>query len=102
MTKAEPEFTRRGFHGAVLATEYMPLPHGPQVRGLVGSIDVLTDTELLGFEVNDRDSRWGVRVSGPSGVVVVLPGCKVFSVMAFPTGGPGAGEAACTDYWTLP
>jgi hypothetical protein len=88
---------RRKFHGALLMTEFIPLPDGGNVRGLVGEVDVLEDKEALGFSVNDRDSKWCVRVAGPT-TAVTVPGCKVYLVMALPEGQGGSN----TDYWRVP
>lgn len=92
------EFERRNFHGAVVMLDWMPKPGGGNIRALAGTIDVLSDKELLGFEVNDRDSKWGVRVSGPSGTAIVVPGCKVHVVTAWPE----STKVDNSDYWVLP
>ena|ERR1039457_5915631 len=99
-TEANPTpagLIRRDFYGALLLLDFIPLPNGGNVRGLVGGVSVLSAVEALGFDVNDRDSNWCVRVTGRT-TAVTVPGCKVHSIFALQEGV----SVPNSDYWQVP
>jgi hypothetical protein len=93
----KPLLNRRDFHGALLLIDFIPLPSGGNVRGLIGTVSVLSAVEALGFDVNDRDSNWCALVAGPT-TSIVVPGCKVYSIFTLPDGA----RPSNSDYWRLP
>ncbi len=90
---------RRNFFGALLLKAYAQNYDGNNVIAYVGTIDVLSATEALGFDVNTNDSNWCVRVHGPSGLTsITVPGCQVRMVIALPAGT----KMTNSDYWVVP
>jgi hypothetical protein len=91
---------RRGFNGAVLLKQFVQHYDGNNVIAFVGTIDVLSAQEAMGFDVNSNDSNWCVRVTGAHGehTAVVIPGCQVRMVYALPAGS----EIVNRDYWRVP
>lgn len=72
---------------------HMPFADGA-VRGITGKVSVHSTKELVGFDVNDRDSNWLVCVEGPSGFRSYIPGCQVAGIFYAPAGtGPIANLA---------
>ncbi len=77
-------FIRKGFTGTVMLTDWMTALHnGNSYVALSGVVSVLSAEELLGFDVNDRDSRWAAVIEGPT-QRYVIPGCKVRGVVSHP------------------
>jgi hypothetical protein len=74
------DFERKGFYGTVILKEFIRGQDGRSYDQLMGTISILTDKEIVGFEVNDRDSKWVARIEGPSSAFVIL-GCQVRGVV---------------------
>ena len=91
---------RRNFHGAVLLKAYAQHWDGNNVVAFVGTIDVLSAQEALGFDVNSNDSNWCVRVTGAAReqTAITIPGCQVRMVYAL----PADAVIANRDYWKVP
>jgi hypothetical protein len=68
------------------------------VIAYVGTVDVLSATEALGFDVNSNDSNWCVRVTGNGATAITIPGCQVRMVVAL----PADAVIANRDYWRVP
>jgi hypothetical protein len=69
------------FYGTVLLHEPVCVPWSPDLyNGLTGMIKVISAKDLVGTEVNSRDSNWAVLITGP-GVTMGLPGCQVRMVV---------------------
>jgi hypothetical protein len=95
MPKDKALFDRREFQGSVVLKEWWTALDGGKYLGISGTVSILTDSEIVGFEVNDRDSKWVARVEGPTESVVVL-GCQVRGVHVHErTTGP-------RDYYEVP
>jgi hypothetical protein len=67
--------------GVVTFHEWMPIPWDSRViRGLKGKLSIVSAADLLGHDVNSRDSNWAVIIEGPSTRFVAL-GCQVRAVV---------------------
>ena len=89
---------RRNFFGACLLKAYVQHYDGNNVIAYVGTVDVLSATEALGFDVNSNDSNWCVRVTGNGATAITIPGCQVRMVVAL----PADAVIANRDYWRVP
>jgi hypothetical protein len=74
------------FYGAAQLTDWYFDPVRCQsYKVVIGDVQILTEKEI-GFHLRTSgNANYAVRVQGPSGQAVVLPGCKVYSVTALPT-----------------
>lgn len=93
------EFDRRNFSGTVITKEWTPALDGRQFRMFTGRISILQDTEIVGFNVTDRESNWLARVEGPTQSYNLL-GCQIRGVIVHPAdvAPPGGG----TDRLVVP
>ena len=67
-----------GQYGTVMIRDHFwPADDGTETRGVTGQIRVHPAKDVLGFDMNNRDSNWLVEVRGQTGDVVILPGCAV-------------------------
>jgi hypothetical protein len=88
------ESTRKSFNGTVLLKEWRATLDGRSARGFTGRVSILTAQEAVGFEVNDRDSRWLAKIEGPT-QTYWFPGCEVAGVVEHPLGNSGVASEHC-------
>lgn len=78
-------FNVKEFDGAVQLKQYAMMPDGKNYIGVVGKVSILSDKEVVGFEVRGSETaNWIARVQGPSGSVNIL-GCQIKMVHQFDT-----------------
>lgn len=77
------------FDGAVVVKDWLQDPiSGRQVTSIRGRVEILKDTDAVGFTVKGNETNWCAKVSGPTRAVYVL-GCQVRAVMGVGADVPG-------------
>lgn len=68
--------------GAVTFVDWQRVPWAARVvGGVTGQVAVVASEDALGFTMRGGDhANWIALVTGPSGTVHVIPGCKVLSI----------------------
>jgi hypothetical protein len=59
------KFTVEGFYGAVIMKEFTHALDGQMYGIFVGTVSIIEDKKMLGFDVSDRETNWVARVDGP-------------------------------------
>lgn len=54
----------------------MHAPEGRQYIGFYGKVSILSDMDLVGFNVSGGESNWAARVAGETSSVNIL-GCQI-------------------------
>lgn len=76
-------FNVKGFDGAVQLKNYVMMPDGKNYLGVVGKVSILSDSEVVGFEVKGSETaNWIARVEGSKGSVNIL-GCQIRLIHQF-------------------
>lgn len=92
-------FNPKEFAGVVQLKHYAMMPDGKQYIGIAGSCSVISDEEMVGFEVKGGDTaNWVMRIDGPTSSVNVL-GCQIRMAHQFDEGLP---ETIAHEYFRVP
>jgi hypothetical protein len=95
----QQRFDAKNFDGIVHLKQYALMPDGKQYIGIAGKISVVSDQEMVGFEVKGGETaNWVLRVDGEGGSVNIL-GCQVKLVHQFDDGLP---EDITREYYRVP
>lgn len=81
MNKAQEGFQTKDFWGFVILKDWRQFDDGRSYAVVYGKVSVYSAKELLGHDVNDRDSNWAVRIEGASQALTIA-GCEVAMVAA--------------------
>jgi hypothetical protein len=91
----ELPFHLEKFYGAVVLLDWMRLPGGENVQGIVGNVTFYSAKELTGHEVvTARNANWVLVVEGDVERHTIL-GCQVRSVITSP-------QSESADYYKVP
>jgi hypothetical protein len=74
-------FQVEGFYGAVIMKEFTHSLDGQMYAVFVGTVSIIEDKKMLGFDVSDRETNWVARVDGPHHSYN-FAGCQVKGVVA--------------------
>lgn len=97
--KKQQRFDPSGFTGVVQLKNYALMPDGRNCIAVAGKVSVLSDQEVVGFEVKGGDTaNWICRVDGPTGSVNIL-GCQIKLVHQFDGALP---ESLDSNYYRVP
>lgn len=95
----EQRFNPKNFDGIVQLKQYALMPDSKQYIGIAGKVTVVSDQEMVGFEVKGGETaNWLLRIDGESGSVNVL-GCQVKFVHQFDNGLP---DPLAHEYYRVP
>lgn len=78
-------FTVEGFHGSVIMKAFTHALDGQQYVAFEGTVSIIEDKAMLGFDVTDRETNWIARVDGPT-QSYNFPGCQVRAVVVHDAG----------------
>ena len=68
------------FSGCIMFRNYFIPPWlGERISGVTGNCKVVQNSDVLGFETNNRDANWCVVVQGRK-VTMVIPGCEILNM----------------------
>lgn len=86
------------FKGTVVLHDWTETPWSAEaIKGFSGDIELIAAKDVLGTDVNSRDSNWLLRVSGEKTEVYIL-GCQVRLVWNLTNGDASTNH----DFFTLP
>lgn len=93
-------FNAKDFTGIVQLKTFAPIPDGRQYIGFAGRVSILSDKEVVDFEVKGGDTaNWVARVDGPTGSINVL-GCQIRMIHQYDDGLPSDLDAG--HYYVVP
>ena len=79
--KVQPRFQVEGFYGAVILKDWTAAVDGETFLLFIGTVSIIEDKAMLGFEVSDRETNWIARVDGAT-QSYNFAGCQVRGVVA--------------------